>query len=186
MVADGPAGIRDAVCGALESEGAIPVVLTGLTDATSCRRAVQGVFIQYGRIDGLVGQVGLAGNLETGTSHNYVLSQTAMNQLKAVAGSVVNIISEAADIVGANHDAYEKVGGLRFGMTAAWAAELRHCGIRVNCLVVSEKPPAETIADTVLFLLSEKSSGINAVHLYVDGGKTILNRKRNLMDGIEL
>lgn len=243
LVTGGAKGIGAAVCEVLVEEGAIPVILDkddaagnslaskltvalfisiDLSDATSCKRAVETVLNKYGRIDGVVNNagrndgVGLASgspekflkSMEANVGHFYYVVHYALEALKKSRGSVVNIASKVAVTGQGNTSGYAAAKGAVLALTREWAVELLSSGVRVNAVLPAEvwtslyeswiatfPDPAEKkktieakipldkrmttpteIADTVVFLLSDRASHITGQWLHVDGGYTHLDR----------
>lgn len=103
-----------------------------------------------------------------------------MPALKTSKGAIVNISSKIA-----------AANGGRNALTREWAVELLKYGIRVNAVVVAERwtrlyenlkiplensmTTSEEIANTVAFLLSEKSSHTTGQLIHIGGGYLHLN-----------
>jgi len=177
IVTGGAKGIGEGIVKVLAKEGAIPVivgrneadnlkcvepveaaggkagqVVAELTDPDACKKAVQAVIKQYGRIDGLVNNAGINDGvgLETGNYekfmaslhknvvHYYLMAHWALPELKKTKGSILNITSKTADTGQGNTSAYAASNGARNALTREWAVELLKYGIRVNAIVVAE------------------------------------------------
>lgn len=250
IVTGGSKGIGYGVTKSLFKEGSIPVIISRnkksvlqvveeienlggeiyyaiaeLTDPVQCKKAVQQVIDQYGRIDGIVNNAGVndAIGLENGSYegfiqslhrnlvHYYLIAHYALDALKKSKGVIVNISSKTASTGQGGTSGYAASNGGRNALTREWAVELLPFSIRVNAVVVAEcytplyekwinsfeqpekqlkkieaKIPFENrmtkiseIADTVSFLLSDKSSHTTGQIIYVDGGYTHLDRAIN-------
>lgn len=177
IVTGGAKGIGEGIVKVLANEGAIPVivgrseednlkcvkaveaaggrasqVVAELTDPDACKKAVQAVIEQYGRIDGLVNNAGVNDGvgLETGdyqkfmaslhknVVHYYLMAHWALPELKKSKGAILNITSKTADTGQGNTSAYAASNGARNALTREWAVELLKHGIRVNAIVVAE------------------------------------------------
>ncbi|OCX50288.1 short-chain dehydrogenase [Mucilaginibacter sp. PPCGB 2223] len=177
IVTGGAKGIGEGICKVLADEGAIPVVVgrnaadnevvvsaiaaTGgkafqvaaeLSEPEECKKAVEAVVAQFGRIDGLVNNAGVNDGvgLENGTYeafmkslhknvvHYYLMAHYALPELKKSKGSILNITSKTAETGQGNTSAYAAANGGRNALTREWAVELLKYGIRVNAIVVAE------------------------------------------------
>jgi L-fucose dehydrogenase len=182
------AGAEDrdaAIIRLLVAEGAIPCFI--LTDPDFCVKMVEEMVRRYGRIDGVVntlapndrislehgGYIPFLQAIEQHTLYAWLVLETVKPLLQASGGAIVNLIS------------YATGAGVRMGLTAAWAEELKDQGIRVNGIVVTENPAPlgrrrsteEEIAETVAFLLSGAAAGMQGELVYVDGGYVHLGRE---------
>jgi L-xylulose reductase len=119
---------------------------------------------------------------------------------RGLAGSIVNVSSISSTVGFAEHCAYCASKGALDAMTRVMANELGPSGIRVNAInpivtmtamaakAWSDPAKAEPVlgripigrfiepgevAETIAFLLSERSAGVNGVCLLVDGGFSI-------------
>ena len=247
VVTGGSKGIGNGICNVLASEGAIPVIVgrnkenildavkaiedkggqafyafAELTNPEDCKKAIERVIDEFGRIDGLVNNAGVNDGigLENGSYqgfidsihrnlvHYYLMAHHALPELKKSKGAIVNIGSKTSVTGQGGTSAYAASNGGRNALTREWALELLPYSIRVNAVIVAEcytplydrwiktfpnpeeklksitkKIPfenrmttAEEIANTVAFLLSEKSSHTTGQLLFVDGGYTHLDR----------
>lgn len=174
IVTGGAKGIGEGIAKVLANEGAIPViagrnkednlqtlksigergfqVVAELTRPEECRKAVDEVIHQYGRIDGLVNNAGVNdgvglenGNYEAFMAslhknlvHYYLMAQYALPELKKSKGAIINIGSKTAETGQGNTSAYAAANGGRNALTREWAVELLKYGIRVNAVIVAE------------------------------------------------
>jgi len=177
VVTGGGAGIGEAITRACLAEGARVVVagrpsenvkrfqaeLQGmnascdfveaeLAETEQCRRAIDYVQQQYGRMDGLVNNAGVNDGvgLESGSPerfteslrqnllHYYALAHFALPMLKASCGSIVNISSKVALVGQGGTSAYAAAKGAQLALTREWAAELLPYRIRVNAVLPAE------------------------------------------------
>jgi L-fucose dehydrogenase len=177
IVTGGAKGIGEGIVKALAKEGAIPVivgrseadnlkcvqaieaaggkafgVVAELTDPDACKKAVEAVIKQYGRIEGLVNNAGVndgvglesgdyerfMASLHKNLVHYYLMAHYALPELKKSKGAILNITSKTADTGQGNTSAYAAANGGRNALTREWAVELLKYGIRVNAIVVAE------------------------------------------------
>lgn len=177
IVTGGAKGIGEGISKALAGEGAIPVIVgrgaadnqktvdaivaaggqafqvsAELSDPEECKKAVEAVVAQFGRIDGLVNNAGVNDGvgLENGTYegfmaslhknvvHYYLMAHYALPELKKSKGSILNISSKTAETGQGNTSAYAAANGGRNALTREWAVELLKYSIRVNAIVVAE------------------------------------------------
>ena len=247
VISGGAKGIGLAIAELLAQEGAIPFivgrneadnrkavdqilasgnrafhVVAELTQPAECKKAIDEVVRQFGRIDGLVNNAGVNDgvNLEHGSYerfldslhknvvHYYLLAHHALPELIKSKGAIVNIGSKVAETGQGGTSAYAAANGARNALTREWAVELLKYNIRVNAVIVAESmtPLYETwlstqpnpedklkqitakiplqqrmtttaeIANTVAFLLSERSSHTTGQLIHVDGGYVHLDR----------
>ena len=245
VVTGGGAGIGGAISLTLAQEGAVVAIFgrsdlkpefiealdaqqaiysfhqLDLRDEEACKREVEAVIEQHGRIDGLVNNAGVNDNvgLEDGVDafkqsldknliHYFMMAHYCIPHLKDSKGSIVNIGSKVA-LTGQGHTSgYAASNGGRLALTREWAAQYRNDGIRVNAVLPAEvmtplyqrwvdsfdnpqeklaqitknipfghrMTTVEEIANTTVFLLSERSSHTTGQLLFVDGGYTHLDR----------
>lgn len=192
-----------------------------LTTPEGCETAIQKAVDQFGRIDGLVNNLGIndgvglngsyeqfIASLKLNLVHFFAITKAARPWLKKSKGSIVNITSKLALTGQGGTSGYAASKGGVLALTREWALDLRNDGIRVNALVIAEswtpaykkwikkfdnpeakresikaKIPLEQrmtkpseIADTVLFLLSNRASHITGQYIHVDGGYVHLDR----------
>ena len=177
IVTGGAKGIGEGVCRVLAAEGAIPVVVgrkavdnqrlvddikaTGgqafqveaeLSKPEDCKKAVDAVLAEYGRIEGVVNNAGLndgvgledggyerfVQSLHNSLIHYYLIVHHALPALKASKGSILNITSKTAETGQGHTSGYAAANGGRNALTREWAVELLKYGIRVNAIVVAE------------------------------------------------
>jgi L-fucose dehydrogenase len=177
IVSGGAKGIGEGVCRVLASEGAIPVivgrneadnaklaaeliaespnvftVIAELSHPEDCKKAIEQVVAQFGRIDGLVNNAGVNDGvgLEKGSYddfmasihrnlvHYYLLAHYALPHLKLSQGNIVNITSKTAITGQGETSGYAAANGGRNALTREWAVELLKYNIRVNAIVVAE------------------------------------------------
>ena len=247
IVTGGSKGIGYGIVTALVEEGAIPVIIgrnkptilqavknikekgckisyafAEMTNPDECVAAFEKVVAEFGRVDGLVNNVGVNDGvgLETGSYegfveslkrnvvHYYQMAQLALPYLKKSKGAIVNIGSKTSFTGQGGTSGYAAANGARNALTREWAVELLPYSIRVNAVIVAEcytplydrwiktfdnpeeklasitkdiplgnrMTTAQEIADTVTFLLSDRSSHTTGQLLFVDGGYTHLDR----------
>ncbi|GGK72517.1 SDR family oxidoreductase [Rufibacter glacialis] len=177
IVSGGAKGIGEGIVKALAAEGAFPVILgrneednlktvaevqkegglaaqvvAELSDPEQCKKAVEEVLRQFGRIDGLVNNAGVndgvglekgnyedfVASLHKNVIHYYLLAHHALPALKAAKGAIVNIGSKTAETGQGGTSAYAAANGARNALTREWAVELLPYGIRVNAVIVAE------------------------------------------------
>ena len=177
IVTGGAKGIGEGICKVLAAEGAIPVIVgrkaadnlkvvhaieaaggkafqvaAELSEPAECKKAVEAVIAQFGRIEGLVNNAGVNDGigLENGSYdgfitslhrnvvHYYLMAHHALPELKKSKGAILNISSKTAETGQGNTSAYAAANGGRYALTREWAVELLKYGIRVNAIVVAE------------------------------------------------
>ena len=177
VVTGGARGIGFGIVDVLANEGAVPVivgrsgadnnlaldkikkkgikgfqVIAELSRPEECRKAVDVVLQQFGKIDGLVNNAGINdgvglehGNYERfmeslhqNLVHYYLMAHYALPSLKLSKGAIVNIGSKTAETGQGNTSAYAASNGGRNALTREWAVELLPYGIRVNSIIVAE------------------------------------------------
>jgi NAD(P)-dependent dehydrogenase (short-subunit alcohol dehydrogenase family) len=182
IVTGGGVGIGAAISLACAAEGAVPVIVNHdgpdiqatlstlrekgrehgfferwLRTPEDCAAAVEHALERYGRVDGLVNNIGVNDGvgLEHGTPerfmaslqgnlwHFYCMAHYALPSLKEHRGSIVNIGSKVACTGQGGTSGYAAAKGGVLALTREWAVELLPYGIRVNAVVPSEvKTPA--------------------------------------------
>jgi len=177
IVTGGAKGIGKGIAHKLAEEGAIPaivgrnekdneqaaaeikkaggkvfMVVAELTNDSECKRAVEAVRKEWGRIDGLVNNAGVndgiglekgsyeefVSSLHKNLIHYYLLAHYALPDLIKSKGAIVNIGSKVAETGQGNTSAYAASNGGRNALTREWAVELLPHGIRVNAVIVAE------------------------------------------------
>lgn len=144
--------VRDFLLEMERAKAAVRFVELELSDVTHCRRAIDTVVQEFGRLDGLVNNAGANDSigLESGTPelfleslqhnllHYYALAHFALPMLKQSRGSIVNISSKVAVTGQGGTSAYAAAKGAQLALTREWAAELLRYGIRVNAILPAE------------------------------------------------
>lgn len=173
LITGGAKGIGEAISRALWAEGAIPVILdrdadaahelhlqlspsgvivTELSSAENCRKAVAEVIAQFGRLDALVNNAGVndgigleTGNpekflesLERNLLHYYNMAHYALPSLKISRGAIVNMGSKTALTGQGNTSGYIASKGGILALTREWAVELLPYNMRVNAVIPAE------------------------------------------------
>ncbi|HEX5152772.1 MAG TPA: SDR family oxidoreductase [Parafilimonas sp.] len=177
IVSGGAKGIGEGISKLLAAEGATPVIIgrneednlktcadirsaggncsqvvAELTNPGECKKAVEQVMKEFGRIDGLVNNAGVndgvglehgdyekfMASLHKNLVHYYLLAHYALPALKTSKGAIVNITSKTAETGQGGTSAYAAANGGRNALTREWAVELLKYGIRVNAVVVAE------------------------------------------------
>ena len=177
IVTGGSKGIGNGICNILAEEGAIPVIVgrnkanvldavkiiknnggqafhcfAELTDQNACKKAVDHVLKEFGRIDGLVNNAGVNdgvglenGNydhfmisIQRNVAHYYAMAKYALPALKKSKGAIVNIGSKTSFTGQGGTSGYAAANGARNALTREWALELLPFSIRVNAVIVAE------------------------------------------------
>lgn len=175
---------------------------TDLTHPDEVEAAVKGTFERFGRIDVLINA---AGGFRAGTplhetsleTWDFLLNLNARSvfiasrfvipyMLKQSRGKIVNVAARAALSGGANMSAYSVSKSAVVRLTESMAAELRHSGINVNCILPGTidtpqnrqaMPDAdfdrwvksEELAEVILFLASEAARAVHGAAVPVYG-----------------
>ncbi len=249
IIVTGSAGKRGSIgqtiAFSLANEGAIPVLLdrnnrgvgyeeelkgngadalfvkTDLGRHEQIRAAIDQTLAKYGRIDGVVNNVGVndsrgldssmeefEASLRLNLISFFATVKYALPALKLSHGPILNIGSKVAFTGQGGTSGYAASKGGVLGLTREWAVDLVDYKIRVNALIIAEsytpayqewidtlqdgpeklrsireKIPldnrmttAEEVADTALWLLSERSSHTTGQFVFVDGGYVHLDR----------
>lgn len=249
ILVTGSAGMKGsighAIVFALAKEGAIPVLIdrnkrgfdyerklkdsgaeasffqTDLTNVSQIQNTVLKVSEKYGRVDGIINNVGVNDGISLEDSLEDFMSSLQLNLvsyfavvkyalpfLKKSKGNILNIGSKVALTGQGGTSAYAAAKGGVLGLTREWAVDLVQYGIRSNALIIAESytPAYETwiesiedgaaklqeikntiplgtrmttpaeIADTALFVVSDRSSHTTGQFIYVDGGYVHLDR----------
>lgn len=194
---------------------------TDLTDVSQIQNTVLKVSEKYGRIDGVINNVGVndgvsledsledfMNSLKLNLVSYFAVVKYALPFLKKSKGNILNIGSKVALTGQGGTSAYAAAKGGVLGLTREWAVDLVQYGIRSNALIIAESytpayktwisslengaeklreikntipletrmtTPAE-IADTALFVVSDRSSHTTGQFIYVDGGYVHLDR----------
>lgn len=177
VVTGGGTGIGAAISHALADEGAVPVIINNDTQLVQanlsvmrdkeqtfafyemwldsperCREAVERAVSEFGRVDGLVNNIGLNDKvgLEDGTPdaflksvegnlwHYYSMAHYCLPHLKASKGAIVNTASKVGYTGQGGTSGYAAAKGAQLALTREWAVELLPYGIRVNAVVPAE------------------------------------------------
>lgn len=173
LITGGAKGIGEAITRTVSGEGAIPVILdrdadaarklhselpktgiilTELSSAENCRKAVEQTVSEFGRLDALVNNAGVNDKvgLEQGSPEKYVeslqrnllhyynMAHYALPHLKKARGAIVNIASKTAITGQGGTSGYASSKGAILALTREWALELLPYGIRVNAIVPAE------------------------------------------------
>jgi L-fucose dehydrogenase len=177
IVTGGGTGIGAAISHALAAEGAVPVVINNesaavqanlavmrdrgqrfsfleiwLDSPEKCKAAVGQTIAEFGRIDGLVNNIGVNDKvgLEDGTPdeflksvernlwHYYSMAHYCLPHLKAAKGAIVNTASKVGLTGQGGTSGYAAAKGAQLALTREWAVELLPYGIRVNAVVPAE------------------------------------------------
>lgn len=174
IVTGGAKGIGEGIVKVLANDGAIPIivgrneqdnlltlselngighqVVAELSDPKECKKAVDQIVANFGKIDGLVNNAGVndgvglengsyeafMASLHKNVVHYYLMAQYCLPELKKSKGSIVNITSKTAETGQGGTSAYAAANGGRNALTREWAVELLKYGIRVNAVVVAE------------------------------------------------
>lgn len=176
-ITGGAKGIGAAIVRACAQEGAVPVVidrdaqagkemeeeLTGtgnkgrwisaeLSETQQCRKAVQTVIDEYGRLDALINNAGVndrvglehgspqeyVASLQRNLLHYYDMAHFCLPHLKRSCGPIINIASKTAVTGQGGTSGYASAKGAILALTREWAVELLPYGIRVNAIVPAE------------------------------------------------
>ena len=127
-------------------------VVAELTDPEECKKAIETVIKNFGRIDGLVNNAGLndgvglengdyesfVKSLHRNVVHYYLLAHHALPHLIKSTGPILNITSKTGETGQGGTSGYAASNGGRNALTREWAVELLKYNIRVNAIVVAE------------------------------------------------
>ncbi len=175
VVTGGAKGFGLGIVEVLAKEGAIPVIVgrskednqqaldklnvsgsfqvtAELSKSEECKKAIDAIVKQFGKIDGLVNNAGVndgvglehgsyerfMDSLHKNLVHYYLMAHHALPFLKKSKGAIVNIGSKTAETGQGNTSAYAAANGGRNALTREWAVELLPHGIRVNAIIVAE------------------------------------------------
>ncbi len=210
VVSEGAKAFNEGIVKVLANEGAIPVLIgksesnnlktanaierageggfhfsADLTNPGECEKTIQQVVKTFGSIDGLINSacISNASDLKSSNyqtfveslSENiipyYLITHYALPVLKKSKGAIVNIISN-----------YPAATCGESALTREWAVELLKYNMRVNAVVLQNSTSlTEKIANTVAFLLSEKSSHTTGQLIHVDSGYSNLNQHSQIL-----
>jgi L-fucose dehydrogenase len=177
IVTGGAKGIGEGIVRVLAREGAIPVIIgrntednqltvnqvrndggkcfqvtAELSEPAACKRAVENIMNEFGKIDGIVNNAGVndgiglehgsyegfIASLHKNVVHYYLIVHHALAELKKSQGAIVNIGSKTAETGQGNTSGYAAANGARNALTREWAVELLPYKIRVNAIIVAE------------------------------------------------
>ena len=173
LITGGAKGIGGEVSRAVAAEGAIPIILdrdaaaanklhseiprsgmivTELSSAENCRKAIEETIKQFGRLDALVNNAGVndkvglehgspdkfVESLQRNLLHYYNMAHYALPHLKSAHGSIVNIASKTAVTGQGGTSGYVAAKGAILGLTREWAVEFLPYGMRVNAILPAE------------------------------------------------
>lgn len=126
-------------------------VRTDLATEAGCQNAVRKTVEKFGRIEGLVNNLGVndgigfehsyeefIDSLKLNLVHFFEVTKGALPWLKKSAGPVINIASKVALTGQGKTSGYAAAKGGVLALTREWALELRESGIRVNAVVIAE------------------------------------------------
>lgn len=126
-------------------------VKANLATKEGCQKAVEETIEKYGRIEGLVNNLGVndgigfdhsyeefVDSLKLNLVHFFEVTKAALPWLKNSAGPVINIASKVALTGQGGTSGYAAAKGGVLALTREWALELRESGIRVNAVVIAE------------------------------------------------
>lgn len=127
-------------------------IVAELTDPEECKKAIEIVIKNLGRIDGLVNNAGLndgvglengdyesfVKSLHRNVVHYYLLAHHALPHLIKSKGPILNITSKTGETGQGGTSGYAASNGGRNALTREWAVELLKYDIRVNAIVVAE------------------------------------------------
>ncbi|RMG68977.1 MAG: SDR family oxidoreductase [Bacteroidetes bacterium] len=179
IVVSGSAGMRGSIgqtiVSCLGQEGAIPVIVdrnargltyeqelkdqgidglfvqTDMTQPEQIEAAIQKIVAKYGRIDGLLNNVGVNDGVNWDSSYEdfmqslklnvasyFMLTKCALPYLKESKGPILNIGSKVALTGQGGTSGYAAAKGGVLALTREWAVDLIRYDIRVNALIIAE------------------------------------------------
>lgn len=167
VVTGGSRGIGQSLVQAFRSEGARLVCIDrdaspdecaevrscrgDLTDADTCRRAVETAVAEFGSLDVLVNNAGrndtvgldagpdaFAASLHGNLVHYYTMAHYARPHLEAARGAIVNVGSKVAVTGQGGTSGYAAAKGGVLALTREWALELAPKSVRVNAVLPAE------------------------------------------------
>ncbi len=126
-------------------------VQADLSKDEDCARAIAELRAKWGRVYGLVNNAGrndgvgleagpaaFRASLDQNLMHYYTLLHLVQDDIKALAGAVVNISSKTAVTGQGQTSAYVAAKAAQLGLTREWAAALAPWGVRVNAVIPAE------------------------------------------------
>ncbi|SMO54164.1 SDR family oxidoreductase [Fodinibius sediminis] len=126
-------------------------VQADLTSREGCQQAVIQAVDKYGRVDGLVNNLGIndgvgfedsyeafMDSLKLNLVHFFEVTKTALPHLKESSGPILNIASKVALTGQGGTSGYAAAKGGVLALTREWALELRESDIRVNAIIIAE------------------------------------------------
>ena len=182
----------------------LPASSVDVTAPESVATAVEATLERLGRIDGLMHTVGgyRTGHpihetpiedwdlmLNLNARSVFVTSRAVIpHMLERGAGTIINVASRAALAGESEAGPYSAAKSATIRLTEAIAAEVRHAGVRVNCVIpgtidtpenraaepgedYSAWVPPEQIADVFVFLASDAARAISGASIPVYGGR---------------
>ena len=102
---------------------------------------IYGLVNNAGRNDGVgldAGPAAFRASLDQNLLHYYTLLHLLQDDIKALAGAVVNIASKTAVTGQGQTSAYVAAKAAQLGLTREWAAALAPWGVRVNAVIPAE------------------------------------------------
>jgi NAD(P)-dependent dehydrogenase (short-subunit alcohol dehydrogenase family) len=190
-------------------------LVTDVTDETACARAVAAVRERHGRLDLLANVAGIGASrtlddfapdlwrriIEVNLTGTFLLSQSALPELRETGGVIVNMASVAGLRATPYNAAYCASKGGVIMLTKSMAIELAAAGIRVNavCPASVDTPflrgfalpegadlallsraaspmgrlvSPEEVAAAVAYLASDEASTVSGTTLVIDGAAT--------------
>lgn len=126
-------------------------VKADLTTEGGCQKAVEETVGKYGRVEGLVNNLGVndgigfehsyeefIDSLKLNLVHFFEITKAALPWLKKSSGPIINIASKVALTGQGGTSGYAAAKGGVLALTREWALELRESDIRVNAVVIAE------------------------------------------------
>ena len=126
-------------------------IKTDLVNEEACKAAVEKTLAKYGRIDVLINNFGINDgvslqshpsefleSIKRNVYHFFSMVHYSLNALKASKGNIINIGSKVAETGQGGTSGYAAAKGGVLSLTREWALDLRHDGIRVNCVMIAE------------------------------------------------
>ena len=189
---------------AAAGEHFLPALSVDVTAPESVAAAVEATLERFGRIDGLMHTVGgyRAGRpihetpiedwdlmLNLNARSVFVTNRAVIpHMLERGAGTIINVASRAGLAGESEEGPYSAAKSATIRLTEAIAAEVRHAGVRVNCVIpgtidtpenraaapgedYSAWVPPEQIADVFVFLASDAARAISGASIPVYGGR---------------